>query len=81
MYCEKCCNRWCCKYGRMRGLIKKTFFITLTCSAHTLNLFSKDLEIPGVTFHAIKVIKYFRNNHFTRTKFQELKISKSLCMP
>jgi len=65
---------------RMRDLMKKTFFITLTFSAHMLNLLAKDLEIPGVTFHAIKVIKYFRNN-FARTKFQELKIDKSLCMP
>jgi len=66
---------------RMRDLMKKPFFITLTCSAHMLNLLAKDLEIPGVTVHAIKVIKYFRNNHFVRAKFQELKIGKSLCMP
>jgi len=41
--------------------MKKPFFITLTCSAHTLNLLVKNLEIPGVTVHAIKVTKYFRN--------------------
>jgi len=52
----------------MRDLMKKTFFITLTCSAQTLNLFAKNLKIPGVTFHAIKVIKYFRNNYFVRAK-------------
>jgi len=44
-----------------------------------LNLLAKDLEIPGVTVHAIKVIKCF--NHFARVKFQELRIGKSLCMP
>jgi len=66
---------------RMRDLMKKPFFITSTYSAHTLNLLAKDLEIPEVTVHAIKVIKYFRNNHFAKAKFQELKIGKSLCMP
>jgi len=66
---------------RMRDLMKKPFFITSTYSAHTLNLLAKDLEIPGVTVHTFKVIKYFRNNHFARAKFQELKIGKSLCMP
>lgn len=43
--------------------------ITYGCSAHYLNLLAHDVKIPAVTQHAIKICKYFRNNHFARAKF------------
>ena len=38
--------------------------ITTDCSAHYLNLLSKDVEIPGVKEHIIQIVKYFRNTHW-----------------
>lgn len=37
--------------------------ITYGCGAHMLNLLAKDLEVPNVHKHVVKVIKYFRNTH------------------
>ena len=37
--------------------------ISYGCSAHYLNLLSKDVEIPGVKEHIIQIVKYFRNTH------------------
>lgn len=50
------------------------------CSAHILNLLAKDLEIPDATVHVLKVIKYFRNNHFAHAKYSLTK-ANSLVMP
>lgn len=55
--------------------------ITYGCSAHILNLLAHDLDIPAVTAHVIRVTKYFRNNHFTKSKFNELKEGRTLVMP
>lgn len=57
--------------------------ITYHCSAHLCNLLACDFEIPNVSCHIIRVVKYFRNNHFARAKFQELKSkdNKNLSMP
>lgn len=53
------------------------------CSAHGLNLLAQDFEILNVSNHVVRVVKYFRNNHLARAKFQELntKTSKNLSVP
>lgn len=50
------------------------------CSAHQLNLLAKDLEIPIVTEHILKVIKYFRNKHLPAGLYKETEGTK-LLMP
>lgn len=57
--------------------------ITCYCSAHRLNLLAQDFEIPNVSNHVVRILKYFRNNHFARAKFQEMKSkdSKNLSVP
>jgi hypothetical protein len=37
--------------------------ITYACGSHQLNLLAKDLEIPNIAKHVIRIIKYFRNTH------------------
>ena len=32
---------------------------------------AKDIEVANVKEHIVKVIKYFRNNHFSKAKFTE----------
>lgn len=54
--------------------------ITYGCSAHILNLLAKDFEIPDATAHVLKVIKYFRNNHFAHAKYSLTK-ANNLVMP
>lgn len=47
----------------------KGYVLTYGCSAPQFNLPAKDFKIPGVTAHVIKIIKYFRNNHFAKANF------------
>lgn len=54
--------------------------LTYGCSAHNLNLLAKDLEIPNATGNVLKVIKYFRNNHFAHAKYSLTK-ANNLVMP
>lgn len=44
--------------------------LTYRCSSHMLNLLSKDLQIPDITEHLKTIIKYFKNNHFTKGKYK-----------
>jgi transcription termination factor NusB len=70
---------------RMRENIKeKTDFpvnvLTYGCSAHILNLLSKDLEIKNIKEHIVHVVKYFRNNHLASAKYKA-EGGKALVMP
>lgn len=44
--------------------------ITYGCSAHLLNLFAHDIELPGVKEHIKQVVKYFRNTHFAGMRYK-----------
>lgn len=46
--------------------------ITYACGSHQLNLLAKDLEIPNVAKHIIKIIKYFRNTHLPASWQEQL---------
>ena len=63
-----------------KELIKDIDIIHYGCSAHILNLLAQDLNIPGVTEHILKVIKYFRNKHLPAAFYKEMK-GKKLVMP
>lgn len=49
--------------AKMRNDLKKSDIITYGCSAHLLNLLSKDFEIGIIKEHVVQIVKYFRNNH------------------
>lgn len=44
--------------------------LTYRCSSHMLNLLSKDLQIPDIIEHLKTIIKYFKNNNHTETKYK-----------
>lgn len=46
--------------------------LTYRCSSHILNLLSKDLQIPDITGHLKTIIKYFKNNNFSETKYSNI---------
>ena len=54
--------------------------ITYGCSAHILNLFAHDLEIPGVKGHVKQIIKYFRSCHSPAAKYKHAG-GKTLILP
>lgn len=56
-----------------KELVKDVEIIHYGCSAHILNLLAEDLDIPGVTEHILKVIKYFRNKHLPAAFYKEMK--------
>ncbi|CAG9814586.1 unnamed protein product [Phaedon cochleariae] len=56
-----------------KELIKDVDIIHYGCSAHILNLLAEDLDIPGVTEHILKAIKYFRNKHLPAAFYKEMR--------
>lgn len=71
--------------SKMREELAKTEecgldIITYGCSAHILNLFAHDIDIPEIKEHIKKVIKYFRNSHFASSKYKQAG-GKSLILP
>ncbi|CAH2086229.1 unnamed protein product [Euphydryas editha] len=55
--------------------------ITYGCSAHLLNLFSKDIEADGNIKKKVKnIIKYFKYHHFPAAKYKEAG-GKALVIP
>lgn len=69
--------------ARMRKNIEEithSQIITCGCSAHILHLLSKDLEITDIKEHIVRVVKYFRNNHFASAKYKEAG-GKALVLP
>lgn len=67
----------------MRQLLNDTEdlnVITYGCSAHLLNLFAHDIEIPSVKELVLKVVKYFRNKHLPSAWYKEAN-GKKLVMP
>lgn len=67
----------------MRKYVSKSInkIISYGCSAHFLNLLAKDFENPAATKYVERVVKYFRNNHFARAKFNELQTAGNLVLP
>nr|XP_042907854.1 uncharacterized protein LOC122271260 [Parasteatoda tepidariorum] len=45
--------------------------ITYGCSAHLLNLFAEDINIPNIKGQILHIVKYFRNNHLANAKYRE----------
>ncbi|CAG7785743.1 unnamed protein product, partial [Allacma fusca] len=64
--------------ARMRRLLeeKDHSILTYGCSAHLLNLLSKDIQLANVKTQVTKVVKYFRNNHFASSKYKSTKKNK-----
>lgn len=54
--------------------------ITYGCSAHILNLLSKDLEIKQIKEHVLQIVKYFRNTHLPNAWYKQ-KGGKKLIVP
>lgn len=54
--------------------------ITYGCSAHILNLLSKDLQIRDIKENVVHVVKYFRNNHLASAKYKAAG-GKALILP
>jgi hypothetical protein len=50
--------------------------LTYGCSAHLLNLLIQDFQVPGVKANLVKVVKYFRNNHFAAAMYKQAKAPK-----
>lgn len=62
--------------SKMRSLISENTdfnIIAYGCSAHVMNLLANDIKYPRVKEQIVRVIKYFRNNHFANASFQEAK--------
>lgn len=55
--------------------------ICYSCSKHVLKLLAKDFKNSSVTGPIETVVKYFQNNHFARTKFNEMQTGKNLGSP
>lgn len=54
--------------------------ITYGCSAHILNLLAHDMDIPKITEHTKKVIKYFKYTHFAASVYKSAG-GKALVLP
>lgn len=60
--------------AKMRELLEQRVDVDVTtygCSAHLMNLFAKDLEIPSIKEQVVQVVKYFRNNHFAAAAYKD----------
>lgn len=67
--------------AKMRKELKNSdTIITYGCSAHLLNLLSKDLEISSIKEHVVQIIKYFRNNHAANSLYKA-EGGKALVLP
>lgn len=65
----------------MRENIKNdSVVITYGCTAHILNLLSKDFEVKNITEHVVHIVKYFRNNHLASAKYKQAG-GKALVLP
>lgn len=83
---KKCKDDYECRVGsfvtdnasamtRMRQELRAEYenvegILTYGCGAHILNLLSKDLDIKEVRENIVKIVKYFRNNHFAAAKYK-----------